>query len=299
MAKEVLDWLNAHLGQTCVDGTFGGGGHTRHLLAAVGPSGRVIALDRDPHAVQAARDCFHGEPLTLVHANFRDLPEVLQSLGLKGVDGILLDLGVSSDQLADSQRGFSFDSPGWLDLRFDPDQGTPAWRLISRLSEKNLADILHEYGEERFSRRIARSIVRRRHAQPIRTASELAQVVRQCIPRTKGRRERIDPATRTFQALRIAVNDEIGSLETILDRAADCLRPGGRMVVISYHSLEDRPVKVAFRSNARYEVLTKRPVRPSPEEVASNPRSRSAKLRAARRMGQAQTELPKEKDRHG
>jgi 16S rRNA (cytosine1402-N4)-methyltransferase len=216
-----------------------------------------------------------------VHANYSDLPEVLRELNVVAVDGILLDLGLSSDQLADANRGFSFHGTGALDLRFDPSRGEPASRLVERLSAEHLADLIYEYGEERYSRRIARRIVETRRSAPIKTAADLARVVREAVPRSRD--ERIDPATRTFQALRIAVNDELKWLEVALRRLPDCLRAGGRMAAISFHSLEDRLVKDAFRDDGRLTVCTRRPVRPSAEEVAANPRSRSAKLRVAER----------------
>jgi 16S rRNA (cytosine1402-N4)-methyltransferase len=197
------------------------------------------------------------------------------------VHGVLLDLGLSSDQLADHERGFSFDADGTLDLRFDTSQGEPAWHLLGRLNERRLADILFQLGEERFSRRIARRIVETRRSAPIRTASQLAELVRRCVPRAKN--HRIDPATRTFQALRIAVNDEMGALEAALEQIPDCLLDGGRLAVISFHSLEDRRVKRAFRDDARYMILTKKPIRPIESETLRNPRSRSAKLRVAER----------------
>jgi 16S rRNA (cytosine1402-N4)-methyltransferase len=194
-----------------------------------------------------------------------------------------MDLGVSSDQLADPRRGFSFSSEGPLDLRFDPMSGEPAYRLIDRLSAEHLADLIYHYGEERYSRRIARAIVDARHAGPIETAAELAELVRRCVPTPRGG-HRIDPATRTFQALRIAVNDELKSLEIALRRIPDCLAPGARMAVISFHSLEDRRVKEAFRNDPRMEVLTSKPIRPSEAEIEINPRSRSAKMRVASRV---------------
>jgi len=194
----------------------------------------------------------------------------------------VLDLGLSSDQLADQERGFSFDAEGELDLRFDTDSGEPAWRLIARLDATLLANMIYEYGEERHSRRIARAIVERRIEKPIRTAGDLAEIVRRAVPRTPDSR-RIDPATRTFQALRIAVNDELGSLEKALADFPNYLKPGGRLAVISFHSLEDRLVKNAFRDDPRYEVLTRKPLLPSEAEIQRNPRSRSAKLRVAAR----------------
>lgn len=281
MLDEVLVWLDPRPGAVIVDGTLGAGGHARALAERVGPSGRVIGLDCDPAAVEAAAANLPGLPIQPVLANFADLPDVLDGLAISSVDGVLLDLGMSSVQLADPQRGFSFDSAGTLDLRFDPSRGEPAWRLLDRLSQPELADLIWRNSQERFSRRIARAIVQRRRSGPIRTAAQLAEVVRGCVPRVAS--ARIDPATRTFQALRIAVNDELECLRRALKQIPNCLRPGGRLAVISFHSLEDRCVKEAFRRDMRYVVLTKKPIRPSMREVVENPRARSAKLRVAER----------------
>jgi 16S rRNA (cytosine1402-N4)-methyltransferase len=253
------------------------------LAERVGPDGRVVAVDRDPAAQAPGEVQLRGWPVTISHSNFCDLPEVLQAAGVASVDGILLDLGLSSDQLAEDERGFSFESEGPLDLRFDPSRGEPAWRLLARLHEKTLADLIYQFGEERHSRRIAREIVRRRDDHPIRTARDLADAARKCVPRSPTS-ERIHPATRTFQALRIAVNEELKSLDIALRRLPDCLKPGGRWAIISFHSLEDRLVKEAFRDDLRLNTLTRRPVRPSEAEVDANPRSRSAKLRVAERI---------------
>jgi 16S rRNA (cytosine1402-N4)-methyltransferase len=217
----------------------------------------------------------------IAQANFCDLGEVLDELGIAAVDGVLLDLGLSSDQLADDKRGFSFEAVGELDLRFNTDEGEPAWRLLARLKENEIADVFFQLGEERFSRRIARRIIEARASKPVRTAGDLAELVRRSVPRSA---DRIDPATRTFQALRIAVNRELESLELALKRIPDRLKPGGRLAIISFHSLEDRRVKEAFRDDPRLENLTKKPIRPSDEEQHANPRSRSAKLRVARRV---------------
>jgi 16S rRNA (cytosine1402-N4)-methyltransferase len=283
MLDEVVEWLAPKPGQVFVDGTLGAGGHTRALAARVEPDGTVLAFDRDPAARAAAEIHLAGLPIKLADANYRDLPEVLQQLGILQIDGIVLDLGLSSDQLADTGRGFSFDADGPLDLRFNPDEGQPASELVNRLSAERLADILYEYGEERFSRRIARKIVEQRRRKPIEQARELADLVRSCVPRS--REERIDRATRTFQALRIAVNDELGSLDQILKVLPDCLRVGARVAIISFHSLEDRRVKQAFRDDPRYAVLTRKPLQPTAAEIAHNPRARSAKLRVAARQG--------------
>jgi 16S rRNA (cytosine1402-N4)-methyltransferase len=249
----------------------------------VAPTGLVLALDRDLAAVAAAEQTLAGLPVRALHANFRDLREVLDLEQIAAVDGIVLDLGMSSDQLADQARGFSFDSEGELDLRFDTRSGEPAWRLVERLNETELANLIYRYGEERYSRRIASALKARRGSEPVRTAREVAEIVRRAAPRGRGK-PRIDPATRTFQALRIAVNDELGALAEALAAFPNCLKPGGRVAVISFHSLEDRIVKEAFRGDPRYENLTKKPLRPSEEEVRRNPRARSAKLRVARRV---------------
>lgn len=281
LPAEAIQWLQLNRGDVVVDGTLGRGGHTRLLLEAVGESGRVIALDRDPAAIAAAESSLGGLGVQLVCENYCHLPAVLASLDLPRVHAILLDLGLSSDQLADQSRGFSFESDGPLDLRFNPDVGEPATRLIERLGTEQLANLIYEFGEERFSRRVARRITETRRQRPIRTARDLATLVRGCVPRS--REHGIDPATRTFQALRIAVNEELQSLDQALAEFPECLLPGGRLAVISFHSLEDRRVKLAFRGDPRYDVLTKKPVRPGAEEVRRNSRSRSAKLRVASR----------------
>ncbi len=282
LANEVLAALDPQAGQTVVDGTLGGGGHARLLARCVGPTGSVIGLDRDGRAIAAAEREMTGLPLCVAQANYCELPEILASIEITQVDGILLDLGLSSDQLADDQRGFSFDSEGPLDLRFDTDGGEPAWRLLERLNAEHLADVIYQYGEERLSRRIARKIVEQRRDEPIRTASQLAQLVRRCVPRSKN--HRIDPATRTFQALRIAVNEELKSLEIALRRLPDCLRPGGKFAIISFHSLEDRRVKCAFRDDPRLQVNSRKPIQAAQDELDRNPRARSARLRVAQRV---------------
>jgi 16S rRNA (cytosine1402-N4)-methyltransferase len=205
-------------------------------------------------------------------------------MGVAAVDGVLADLGFCSDQMDDPARGLSFSQPGPLDMRLDPTRGEPAVALLRRLNERDLADLIFEYGEERFSRRIARRVVEARRTGGVETTEELAELVRRCVPRPKGKRPAIDPATRTFQALRIAVNDELGALDRLLGQLPGCLKPGGRAVIISFHSLEDRRVKHAFRDRSVWEALTRKPVQAADEEVQANPRARSAKLRAARRM---------------
>lgn len=282
LCDEILAALDPQPGQVIVDGTLGGGGHARLLADRVGPHGVVLGIDRDPQAIARAERELVGRPIRISQADYCELPEVLESAQLGPVSGVLLDLGLSSDQLADRQRGFSFDADGPLDLRFNPDEGEPAWRLIGRLSATHLADVIYQFGEERFSRRIARKVAERRRTAPIRTARELAELVRSCVPRSPH--HRIDPATRTFQALRIAVNEELKSLEIALRRIPDCVQPGGRIAIISFHSLEDRRVKQALRDDPRLEILTRKPIQAAEDEVERNPRARSARLRVARRV---------------
>ena len=280
LMAEVLDALRPAPGETFVDGTIGGGGHAEAISDRVGPTGLVIGLDRDDDALERVARRLAGRPVKLVHSNYCDLPEVLAQLDIAGVNGVLLDLGLSSDQLADAERGFSFSSTGPLDLRFNTLAGEPASRLIERLSADHLQQLFSRYGEERFSPRIARRIVDVRRKQPIRTSADLAELVASVVPRTRDS-ERIHPATRVFQALRIAVNDELKSLEIGLRRIVDCLLPGGRFAVISFHSLEDRLVKEAFRNDPRLEPTTRRPIEASEAELEVNPRARSAKPRVA------------------
>ena len=279
MLDEVLEQLQPAPGKIIVDGTLGGAGHTRALAAKVEPGGFVIALDRDPNVIERAEQELTGLAIKLSQANFCEFAEVLREINVEKVDGVLLDLGLSSDQLADDQRGFSFDSDGALDLRFDPETGQPASALVNRMAAEKLADLIYQYGEERHSRRIARAIDERRRQRPIETSRDLADIVRRVVPRSRV--DKIDPATRTFQALRIAVNDELGSLERVLKELPAYLKPGGRVAIISFHSLEDRRVKEAFRDDPRWEPVTRKPLTPSEAEIDRNPRSRSAKLRVA------------------
>jgi len=290
MPDEVLRLLAPKVGGLYIDGTLGAGGHSELIGKAIWANeGYVVAFDRDAVAVERAKKRFTGTNVRPYHANYRDVAIALDQLGIESVDGMLLDLGLSSDQLADATRGFSFDTDGELDLRFDIGEGRPMWQWLEFLSEERIADLIYRYGEERCSRRIARAIVERRKFEtPLRTAGELARLVRRCVPHkpgtaSSGRRTgmRIDPATRTFQAMRIFVNDELGALEEFLKSAPKRLKSGGRIAIISFHSLEDRIVKTAFRDNPLLEVVTRKPVEPSEEEIYLNPRSRSAKLRVA------------------
>jgi 16S rRNA (cytosine1402-N4)-methyltransferase len=280
LLDEVVSWLAPRDGSVIVDGTVGAGGHAAALASRVGPGGRVIGLDRDPEMLALAERATVGLPVTLVHAPYSDLVVVFEDLGVAGADGLLLDLGLSSDQLAWTGRGFSFAADGPLDMRYDPEGDATAADLVNTLGEEELARLFFEYGEERYSRRVARRIVEARRVEPIATTGRLAELVRRSIP---GKWGPIDPATRVFQALRIAVNDELDHLEAILEELPDLLNPGGRAAIISFHSLEDRRVKVAFRDDPRLTVLTRKPVVASAEEVAVNPRARSAKLRVAER----------------
>ncbi len=286
LLNETVDGLLPHPGGIYLDGTLGGGGHTLKLARLVGPEGLVIGCDRDKAALDRVEIRLHQEQglnVRMAQVNFADFPEVLEALEIPSVDGFLLDLGLSSDQLADRQRGFSFDSEGDLDLRFDPEEGIPAYALLEKLEEEKIADLIYSYGEERLSRRIARGIVRlRSEGKPIRKARDLAQLCRKIIP---GFTQKIDPATRTFQALRIAVNDELRSLERFLNAATRYLKPNGRIAIISFHSLEDRIVKNHFRDNPLLEVVTRKPIIASENELLNNPRSRSAKLRIASKRG--------------
>jgi 16S rRNA (cytosine1402-N4)-methyltransferase len=282
LPAEVLHYLDARPGQTIVDATVGAGGHALLLAQRIVPGGRLIGLDQDPRMLAYAERRLQGLPILLRHRNFEDLPAVLRELDVPAVDAVLADLGFASDQLADPSRGLSFQEDGPLDMRLDPTHGEPASALIRRLNEGELADIFWRYGEERYSRRVARKIVEARKKESIATTGQLADLVRSCVPRSRGHRHVIDPATRVFQALRIAVNDELGALERLLAVLPECLRPGGRVAIISFHSLEDRLVKQTFRKSRDVFIeLTRKPVQASEDEIRNNPRARSAKLRAA------------------
>ncbi|GIW32669.1 MAG: ribosomal RNA small subunit methyltransferase H [Meiothermus sp.] len=269
---EALDWLAVRPGGVYVDATVGGAGHTQGILER---GGRVIAFDQDPEAITRAAGLGLAN-LTLVEANFRELVPELQRRGLRQVDGILADLGVSSFHFDDAQRGFSYQQQGPLDMRMGTGALTAA-EVVNSYPEEEIAEILYRYGEEPRSRRIARFIVENR---PITTTTQLAEVIR----RATGYREAGHPARKTFQALRIYVNDELGALEALLRGAEEVLKPGGRLVIISFHSLEDRRVKHFLRDSSVLKPLTKKPITPSESEQRVNPRARSAKLRVAERI---------------
>ena len=297
LLKEVVTALRPRPDGTYIDATIGLSGHARALLAAAGPDARLLGLDADPQALAGARRTLEpcGDAVLLVEANFRYLSEVAEQLEFAQVDGILLDMGVSTLQLQGLGRGFSFLRDEELDMRFSPTQRLTAADMVNTCPERALADLLFRYGEEPHARRIARRIVASR---PVRTTGQLADIVATAA----GRRGKTHPATRTFQALRIAVNDELGALRDVLPQALSLLVPGGRLAVISFHSLEDRIVKEFYATESRdcicppttplcvcghvsrLRVITRRPLRPSPEEISRNPRSRSAKLRVAEKL---------------
>jgi 16S rRNA (cytosine1402-N4)-methyltransferase len=288
LVAEVISQLAPARGGLFVDCTLGAGGHTRALLEA--GASRVLGLDRDRSALALAAESLHDrlDRVDMVHADYRSLGAVLDARGIPLVDGgILADLGVSSMQLDDAARGFSFRADAPLDMRMDRDSGLTAAALLQTVEETALADIIYQYGEERFSRRIARGIVRARETGPIETTGQLAAIVRRAVP-TRGW-QRIDPATRTFQALRIWVNRELEGLEDFIRLAVSRLLAGARLAIIAFHSLEDRIVKHTFRALAQADaplisLVTRRPLEASDEEIAQNPRARSAKLRVAERL---------------
>ena len=278
---ESLALLAPRPGEVWADCTTGAGGHARLIADALGPTGMLLALDQDETMLALARPRLEGTCAVLVPANFDQLPELLAGRGIASLDGVFADLGFCSDQLHDAARGFSFQNDGPLDMRLDARNGFTAADAVNTWSERTLADVFFEYGEERLSRRIARRIVERR---PFNSTRQLADFVRTCVPRSADS-IRIHPATRVFQALRIAVNDELGALDRLLAMLPKLVKPGGRAGVISFHSLEDRRAKQAFRDRAIWRAKTKKPVEASDAESARNPRARSAKLRVAERLG--------------
>lgn len=306
LVDEVLEGLQVKPGQRIIDATVGGGGHAAEILSASAPTGVLLGFDRDPAALEVARARLspYDNRCDLVHRSFAHLEEVARAHSFLPVDGILFDLGLSSLQLADEERGFSFLTEGPLDMRFDTSGSSPtAAYLVNHLPPDELADIIYRYGEERQSRRIARAIV---EARPIATTRELSDVIKQAVGRRRGR---LHPATLTFQALRIAVNDELATLEAALPQALNVLAPGGRLAVISFHSLEDRIVKRFMRRESRdcicskelpvcvcnhratLQEITRKPIRPTEAEVEVNPRASSARLRVAERcLSQSQDE---------
>jgi 16S rRNA (cytosine1402-N4)-methyltransferase len=295
---EVLDTLALIPGGLYVDGTVGAGGHAQGILKAISPEGKLLGLDRDPAALEIAesRLAEFGNRVVLIHSSYSDLKLHLNNLNWKSVDGILLDLGLSSMQLDNPERGFSFRKSGPLDMRFDTSQPFSAADLVNESSKDDLADLIFRYGEERYSRKIADAIIANR---PLEDTQELADIIESAI---RNKPSRIHPATRTFQALRIAVNQELKALEAFLPTALDALNPGGRLAVIAFHSLEDRIVKQFFRKESKdcicppeipqcvcehkkqLKEINRRPIRPEDKEILDNPRSRSAKLRVVEKI---------------
>lgn len=282
--NEVIRVMEPKEGEVFVDGTFGGGGHAQGLLKLLGSSGKLIGIDADEEAIRKGKDLFSGrENVKLVQGNYAEIAAILESEGIERIDGLLLDLGFSSFQIDSETRGFSFKFPAApLDMRYGP-RSERAEEILNAWDEKSLMYIFRKFGEERYAGRIARKIIAERKKNPIRTVGDLLNIVERTVPFKKGRGARIHPATRIFQALRIAANDELGNLESALSALPSIMNPGGRVAIISFHSLEDREVKTHFRGLAaagRATVVTKKPIVPGPEEIGENPRSRSAKLRA-------------------
>ena len=287
---EALHFLDLTPGRIIVDATIGGGGHAEEIMRKICPGGMLIGIDRDRESLKIAHERLRtiGCPFKLVNKNFKDLEEIMLDLGIREVDGILFDLGISSIQMDSPERGFSIKNTGPLDMRMDRTQGLTAKDLVNSLTEYELSDLVRDFGEERFHRRIAKGIVDARKKKEIDSTSELAEIVMKSIPyKAKRFRNRIHPATRVFQALRIKVNNELSALEEALRKTQFVLKKNGRLSVISFHSLEDRIVKNVFKElslSGVFRILTKKPVRANEKEVSENPRSRSAKLRAAEKV---------------
>ncbi len=291
LVQEVVGFLQCSPGRLYLDATLGDGGHAEAILQASAPTGRLIGLDRDQEAVEVARKRLseYRDRVILVHEHFAHMADVLGQHHLQQVDGIIFDLGVSLRQLMQADRGFSFQLDGPLDMRMDRSQPLTAEELIRRSSEKELADIIFRYGQERWAKRIAKAIVQARRRQPIKTTRELVEIILRVVPRGRSH-SRLHPATRTFQALRIAINQELNHLEATLEEACRLLNRGGRLCVIAFHSLEDRIVKKTLRrlssqeDRALVRILTPKPLQSSPAEIQVNPRSRSARLRVAEKI---------------
>ncbi len=282
MLAEAMELLAVKPGGRYLDGTLGGGGHTSEILKRSAPDGRVLSLDVDPKAIERFKSQVESRMSKVVEANFRDLAKVAKREKMVPLDGILLDLGFSSDQLEDPKTGLSFQSDGPLDMRLGPSADVTAAEIVNGWREQEIADVLKVYGEEKFARPIAQAIVTARKREKILTTTQLANIIAAAVSSSYGR-SRIHPATRTFQALRIAVNDELNELRDAISGAHEVLSPGDTLVIISFHSLEDRIVKTAFKDHTQWTALTKKPLIPTESEIRSNPRSRSAKLRAARK----------------
>lgn len=290
MPKEVVQFLKCKTNGCYVDATIGGGGHAEEILESTSPSGKLLGVDRDPYAVARSQERLKlfGKRIKIIQGVFSDLDEVLRVVKWSCADGILLDLGVSSRQLDEADRGFGFKKEGPLDMRMNPDEGESAADVLKNIDEEELTHLIREYGEERFSRSIAKGIVKRRSTSSILTTKDLANTVVGSLPPSQRYAKRIHPATRTFQALRIHINNELRELSDFLKFGPKLLCPGGRLLIISYHSLEDRLVKRAFRNwgaQEEFKVITKKIISPLEKEKKENPRSRSAKLRVLERIG--------------
>lgn len=302
LLNESIEALNIRPDGVYVDGTLGLGGHSEQIAKRL-TTGRLIAIDRDKSALERAEERLapYAQRISFVHGNFRDLPQLLANQGVDRANGMLFDLGVSSPQLDEAERGFSYMTDAPLDMRMDTSESLTAWFIVNKWPEEKLKRILFEFGEERYAPRIAQAIVRRRAAAPIDTTGELVDVIRGAMP-PQALREKQHPAKRSFQAIRIAVNDELASISELMDHAAELLAPGGRLAVISFHSLEDRIIKNAINARERgctcprdfpvctcgfhqtLKSITRKPILPTEQELAENPRSRSAKLRVAERV---------------
>ncbi|MFC1658059.1 16S rRNA (cytosine(1402)-N(4))-methyltransferase RsmH [Candidatus Omnitrophota bacterium] len=288
MCNEILEHLKLTRGMTVVDATIGCAGHSIKILERILPGGRLIGIDRDRDSLNIAKERLSGfkEAVNLVHGNFRDMEKILSMAGADKADAVIFDLGVSSVQLSDPERGFSFQLDGPLDMRMDRDSFIQAYDLINNLNEEEISSLLWSFGQERFHNRIAHLLVRERQRAPIKSTSQVTDIIMKAVPH-HYRYTHIHPATRTFQAIRIAVNRELEALEEGVRKGVDSLKAGGTIAVISFHSLEDRIVKINFRSarsEGRLKIITPKPLRPSQEERAANPSSRSAKLRIAERL---------------
>lgn len=286
MLAQVLELLAPQPGQIFVDCTTGRGGHSQAIAQRLGNPGSLLCVDADPRNLAFAQKRLTNLPVRFFHANFSELKEVLEQAEVPAVHGILADLGLSTNQFLDPTYGMSFSEPGPLDMRIDPRSRETAADIVNKYREDDLANVLYELADERYSRRIARKIVESRRTSPINSTERLAELVRSAVPRS-GASEKIDPATRTFMALRMRVNREVENLDALLEQAPRLLKPGGRFAVISFHSVEDRAVKRAFRfaeQTGLLKVLTKKPLTPTDDEIAANPRSRSAKLRVAEKI---------------
>lgn len=288
MLNEVIKYLDPKPGNIVVDGTLGLGGHAEVILKLIGSKGRLIGIDRDAQALAMASKNLsaYQDQCDFIHENYSNIDKVLAKLNIRHVDRVLLDLGLSSFQLNDPQRGFSFRAEGPLDMRMDQDSYISAFDLVNSLSEREISTILKDFGQERWHHRIARYVVQSRLKKPIETTKELSDIVLRAMPR-QSRREKIHPATRAFQAFRIAVNRELEGLEEALEKCLDALKVGGRIAVVAFHSLEDRVVKQKFRKwsqSGELDLIVKKPLRPSEGEARFNPRARSARLRIAERI---------------